>query len=104
MTENLLLRDANGPIDIKLIDFGSSVQTDHNAKTMLGTLGYVAPEVLKGRQYTAAVGASTCGLSGMDELRLTRVVLPYQMCGPWESSRSCSCAVASRSTSKTCGP
>jgi len=45
---------------VKLIDFGSSVQLESNAsaKTMLGTLGYVAPEVLKGKSYTAAVGTS----------------------------------------------
>lgn len=61
--ENLLLTHRGPDAQIKLIDFGSSVNLQGGATTsLLGTLGYVAPEVLRAEPYTAAVDMWAVGV------------------------------------------
>mmetsp|Transcript_45125 Transcript_45125/g.109828 ORF Transcript_45125/g.109828 Transcript_45125/m.109828 type:complete len:1253 (-) Transcript_45125:37-3795(-) len=47
--ENLLLKDPNGLIPVKLADFGfaKSVEKKNSCRTLCGTPGYLAPEILE---------------------------------------------------------
>jgi len=51
--ENLLLASMDSDHDVKLADFGFAKRCDSKKclKTQCGTPGYVAPEILKGKQY-----------------------------------------------------
>ena len=103
--ENLLLVSPINTVSpqIKLIDFGSSIRVNRqggSASTMLGTLGYVAPEVLKGKAYTGAVGTflnwdSHTVLVCVAYMLLTDACCEMQTSGVWVSSPLCCCAAAS---------
>lgn len=50
--ENLFLKDKSENSDIKLADFGFSVEAEGNTITApYGTPGYMAPEVIEGVPY-----------------------------------------------------
>jgi len=68
--ENIMLRrpvseEIGSKVFIKLIDFGMSKELDHmNARTgsVLGSPGYVAPEILKRQKYTSSVDMYSLGV------------------------------------------
>lgn len=64
--ENLLLKSKDSDTDVKIADFGLSKILGANAvtQTACGTPAYVAPEVLKGRKYDAAVDMWSVGVIG----------------------------------------
>ena len=53
--ENIIILNENGQIRIKIIDFGMSKLTRGkkkiNLKTYCGTIDFIAPEILEGKQY-----------------------------------------------------
>lgn len=55
--DNIMIgEDADGNIEIKIIDFGSATQlknVDQNLTTLIGSLFYAAPEVIDGSSYGA---------------------------------------------------
>lgn len=47
----MIVEDANGNIEVKIIDFGSALQMkkkDQKLTSLIGSLFYAAPEVLEG--------------------------------------------------------
>lgn len=62
--ENLLYADESDDSEIKIADFGLAklLSDDSMMSTACGTPGYVAPEILEGRAYTAAVDMWSLGV------------------------------------------
>jgi len=62
-TENILVRDQNNPLDIMLSDFGLSKFSGPQEIMLkkVGTVAYVAPEVLLGKGYTHKVDIWSLG-------------------------------------------
>lgn len=63
--ENILCVNKKWPLQIKLADFGLSVIAEENkyeARQMVGTPQYVAPEMLCQKTYTNAVDLWSCGV------------------------------------------
>lgn len=62
--ENVLLSCASADARLVIIDFGSSSElgTDGHCRTLVGTLGYIAPEVLRAEPYSAAVDMWALGV------------------------------------------
>jgi serine/threonine protein kinase len=62
--ENILRKSNNDPADIVLIDFGLAVSVS-DAKlldTIRGTPGYIAPEVIRNRNYSEKADVWACGV------------------------------------------
>jgi serine/threonine protein kinase len=51
--ENILMSDTSDTAIVKIVDFGLStfIGPNEKAESLYGTIGYVAPEVLKKEQY-----------------------------------------------------
>ena len=50
--ENLLMNSESNDADVKLVDFGFASPVDgFNLNRYCGTLGYMAPEIMKGQMY-----------------------------------------------------
>merc|ERR1712196_76301 len=61
--ENLLLKSKRNDTELKIADFGFAVVTDgDNLNQMCGTPGYVAPEILLGKNYGMAVDIWAAGV------------------------------------------
>ena len=61
--ENLLLKSKHNDTELKIADFGFAVKTDgDNLNQMCGTPGYVAPEILLGKNYGMAVDIWAAGV------------------------------------------
>lgn len=69
--ENILCKTTEWPLDVKLCDFGLSNYIDRSAgadasentmTAVIGTPGYVAPEVIKREPYGKAVDMWSCGV------------------------------------------
>lgn len=70
--ENILCKSADWPLVVKLCDFGlaniidrslaSEEEDDNTLTAMIGTPGYVAPEVIKREKYGSAVDMWACGV------------------------------------------
>jgi calcium/calmodulin-dependent protein kinase I len=75
--ENILLSETSGYPTVKLIDFGLSrlVGPTDNCNVACGTLGYVAPEVLKEGGYGKQVDIWSIGI--VLHLML-RGILPFE--------------------------
>ena len=65
--ENVLCKTKQWPLQVKIADFGLANFTEdgevrEETSSMIGTPGYVAPEVVKGERYGAAVDMWACGV------------------------------------------
>mmetsp|Transcript_40027 Transcript_40027/g.72112 ORF Transcript_40027/g.72112 Transcript_40027/m.72112 type:complete len:398 (+) Transcript_40027:606-1799(+) len=63
--ENLLLQNKDSDSEIKIADFGFAKEAsngDHSLKTMCGTPGYVAPEILRREKYGTKVDMWSMGV------------------------------------------
>jgi calcium/calmodulin-dependent protein kinase I len=70
--ENILCKTSNWPLDVKLCDFGLSdyidsarvaeLGHDNTLTAVIGTPGYIAPEVVKREPYGRAVDMWACGV------------------------------------------
>ena len=63
--ENLLLQNKDSDSEIKIADFGFAKEAsngDHSLKTMCGTPGYVAPEILRKERYGTKVDMWSMGV------------------------------------------
>jgi serine/threonine protein kinase len=62
--ENFLIYSQSGKISIKLIDFGFSAfcREGHKLSDRVGSLQYIAPEILQDEEYEEAVDMWACGV------------------------------------------
>lgn len=65
--ENVLCKTKSWPLNVKIADFGLANFTEdgevrERTKSLIGTPGYVAPELVRGEQYGAAVDMWACGV------------------------------------------
>mmetsp|Transcript_19434 Transcript_19434/g.38077 ORF Transcript_19434/g.38077 Transcript_19434/m.38077 type:complete len:602 (+) Transcript_19434:532-2337(+) len=54
--ENILMTSVESDVDIKLADFGLAKQENKGRRTLCGTIGYAAPEVLRREQSELGLG------------------------------------------------
>lgn len=59
--ENIMFESKSLDSTLKLIDFGYSKKTDENLETPVGTVAYVAPEVITTNHYDKAVDLWSLG-------------------------------------------
>lgn len=55
--ENILLQNKNSDTDIKIADFGVAREIDTGCKTVIGSLSYIAPEVLQRKDTIKGTGS-----------------------------------------------
>jgi len=81
---NILLKDKNDPTSIKIIDFGETVERSDNDDItgMVGTLQYMAPEILEKKPYSKPVDIWAFGII---TYRILTGYFPYNVekYNPW---------------------
>ncbi|CAG9328366.1 unnamed protein product [Blepharisma stoltei] len=60
--ENILIVDREEDIDFKLADFGLAIEACGEIKGSCGSLGYAAPEVLRGKIYNSKIDVFSAGI------------------------------------------
>ncbi len=55
--ENILLQNKHSDTDIKIVDFGVAREIDTGCKTVIGSLSYIAPEVLQRKDTVKGTGS-----------------------------------------------
>ncbi|CAG9335573.1 unnamed protein product [Blepharisma stoltei] len=60
--ENLILESMDNDIEFKLADFGLAIEGSKNIEGKCGSLGFVAPEILKEQKYSSNVDVFSCGI------------------------------------------
>jgi len=60
--QNLLMKDSLNPTDFKLSDFGLACYSDAQKKSVCGTAGYMAPEVINALSYSFSADVYSIGV------------------------------------------